>query len=68
MEFTVEHAENTPTSTPTPTKKPNKSNSASSVPATGELIGPAVFIGTALILAACGVIGAIVIKKRKEEA
>ena len=40
--------------------------SGTAVPATGELQSPAMYLGIALIVAACGVTGFVVMKKRKE--
>ena len=42
--------------------------SGANIPSTGELQSPAMYIGIALIAAACGVTGIVVAKKRKEEA
>ncbi len=67
VEFNVKKESNKPTTAPKPTNKPNKTNSASSVPATGELIGPAVFIGLGMIAAAGAVLSVMVIRKRRKE-
>ena len=40
--------------------------SGTAVPSTGELQSPAMYLGIALIVAACGVTGFVVMKKRKE--
>ena len=41
--------------------------SGSNIPATGELQSPTMYLGIALIVAACGVTSIVVMKKRKEE-
>ena len=41
--------------------------SGSNIPATGELQSPAIYLGIALIVAACGLTSIVVMKKRKEE-
>ena len=50
------------------TIKTSSAGSAKSVPATGENMSVTVIIGSGMLLAACGIAGVILIRRRREEA